>query len=52
MGPLQAELTPPHQGKGVRFLRRSQEGGSQRKAEEERKDSTSLEKIRSENKPS
>jgi hypothetical protein len=32
MDPLQAELTPLHQGKGVRFLQRSQEGGSQRKS--------------------
>jgi hypothetical protein len=32
MDPLQAELTPPHQGKGVRFLRRSREGGSQRES--------------------
>jgi hypothetical protein len=37
MDPLRAELTPPHQGKGVRFLQRSREGGSQRKAVEEKK---------------
>jgi hypothetical protein len=30
MDPLRAELTPPHQGRAVRFLRRSREGGSQR----------------------
>jgi hypothetical protein len=29
---LRVELTPPHQGKGVRFLRRSREGSSQRKS--------------------
>jgi hypothetical protein len=39
-------------GKGVRLPRSRQEGGSQRKAEDEKKDGTSLEKIRSENKPS
>jgi hypothetical protein len=32
MDPLQAELTPLHQGKGVRFLQRSREGGSQRES--------------------
>jgi hypothetical protein len=31
-GPLVSELTPPHQGKGERFLRRSREGGSQRES--------------------
>jgi hypothetical protein len=30
MDPLRAELTPPHQGRGVRFLQRSREGSSQR----------------------
>jgi hypothetical protein len=33
MGLLQAELTPPHQGRGVRFLQRRQEGGSQRESD-------------------
>jgi hypothetical protein len=32
MDPLRAELTPPHKGKGVRFLPRSREGGSQRES--------------------
>jgi hypothetical protein len=32
MDPLRAELTPPHQGRGVRFLPRSREGGSQQES--------------------
>jgi hypothetical protein len=32
MAPLRAELSPPRQGRGVRFLRRSREGGSQRES--------------------
>jgi hypothetical protein len=32
MAPLRAELTPLHRGRGVRFLRRSREGGSQRES--------------------
>jgi hypothetical protein len=43
-GPLRAELTPPHQGKGVRFLRRSREGGSQRKSGGGKEDGTFFEK--------
>jgi hypothetical protein len=32
MAPLRAELSPPYRGRGVRFLRRSREGGSQRES--------------------
>jgi hypothetical protein len=43
MDPLRAELTPPHQGRGVRFLRRRREGGSQRESDREKeKDDTSF----------
>jgi hypothetical protein len=44
MDPLRAEQTPPHQGRGVRFLRRRREGGSQRESDGEKgKDDTFLE---------
>jgi hypothetical protein len=32
MDPLQAELSPLHPGRGVRFLQRRREGGSQRES--------------------
>jgi hypothetical protein len=43
MEPLRAELTPPHQGKGEHLLRRSQEGGSQRKSGGGKEDGTFFE---------
>jgi hypothetical protein len=43
MDPLRAELKPPHQGRGERFLQRRREGGSQRKSgRENEKDDNSL----------
>jgi hypothetical protein len=36
MDPLRAELTPPHQGRGVCFLRRRREGGSQQESNGEK----------------